>query len=70
MNEITIPLEKYEELLDLKARVAVIAEIIKSEEFIPKETVLRIIGVNKTADLENHICEKSKDISFDGMLGK
>lgn len=31
MNEITIPLEKYEELLDLKARVAVIAEIIKSE---------------------------------------
>lgn len=70
MSEITIPLEKYEELLDLKARVGVIAEIIQSEDFIPKETVLRIIGVNKTFDAEDCICNKEKDISFDGMLGK
>lgn len=67
MSEITIPLEKYEELLDLKARVGVIAEIIQSEDFIPKETVLRIIGV-KTDDAKGSICKKDKDISFEQML--
>ena len=39
--------ERFLELLNIETRVNVLVDIIDQEEFISKETILRIIGTEK-----------------------
>lgn len=43
-NVVVIPLERYNELLDAETRVNIVVERICHEKFIPKETLLWILG--------------------------
>ena len=68
MGEITISIERYNELLDIETRVNVVADILDGKEFVTKETILRIIGTEKEIDVADRIKIKDKELSFKEML--
>ena len=67
MAEITISIERYNELLDIETRVNVVAHLLDGKEFITKETILRIIGTEKAIDVADRIKIKDKELSFKEM---
>ena len=68
MGEITISIERYDELLDIETRVNVVADLLDGKEFVTKETILRIIGTEKAIDVADRIKIKDKELSFKEML--
>ena len=64
MAEITINIERYNELLDIETRVNVVADLLDGKEFVTKETILRIIGTEKSIDVADRIKIKDKELSF------
>ena len=68
MAEITISIERYNELLDIETRVNVVADLLDGKEFVTKETILRIIGTEKAIDVADRIKIKDKELSFNEML--
>ena len=68
MGEITISIERYNELLDIETRVNVVADLLDGKEFVTKETILRIIGTEKAIDVADRIKIKGKELSFKEML--
>ena len=68
MGEITISIERYNELLDIETRVNVVADLLDGKEFVTKETILRIIGTEKAIDVADRIKIKDKELSFKEML--
>ena len=68
MAEITISIERYNELLDIETRVNVVADLLDGKEFVTKETILRIIGTEKAIDVADRIKIKDKELSFKEML--
>lgn len=68
MAEITISIERYNELLDIETRVNVVADLLGGKEFVTKETILRIIGTEKAIDVADRIKIKDKELSFKEML--
>lgn len=68
MGEITISIERYNELLDIETRVNVVADLLDGKEFVTKETILRIIGTEKAIDVADRIKIKDKELSFNEML--
>ena len=67
MGEITISIERYNELLDIETRVNVVADLLDGKEFVTKETILRIIGTEKAIDVADRIKIKDKELSFKEM---
>ena len=68
MGEITISIERYNELLDIETRVNVVADLLDGKEFVTKETILRIIGTEKAIDVADRISIKDKELSFKEMI--
>ena len=67
MGEITISIERYNELLDIETRVNVVADLLDGKEFVTKETILRIIGTEKAIDVADRIKIKDKELSVKEM---
>lgn len=61
--------ERFLELLNIETRVKVLVDIIDQEEFISKETILRILGTEKAIEVADRIRSKDKEMSFEEMLG-
>ena len=59
--------ERFLELLNIETRVNVIVDIIDREEFISKETILRILGTEKAIEVADRIHRKDKEMSFEEM---
>ena len=66
---ITIPTERFSELIKIEARVDILVDMIGRDEFVSKETILRIIGTEKTIEVADRIHRKDKEMSFEEMLG-
>ena len=60
--------ERFLELLNIETRVKVLVDIIDQEEFISKETILRILGTEKAIEVADRIHRKDKEMSFEEML--
>ena len=63
-----MPTERFLELLNIETRVKVVVDIIDHEEFVSKETILRILGTEKANEVADRIHRKDKEMSFDEML--
>lgn len=57
--------ERFLELLNIETRVNVLVDIIDQEEFVSKETILRILGTEKAIEVADRIRRKDKEMSFD-----
>ena len=60
--------ERFLELLNIETRVNVLVDIIDQEEFVSKETILRILGTEKAIEVADRIHRKDKEMSFEEML--
>lgn len=58
---IKIPLQRYEELIQLEARVDSAVGMIRSDEFVNMETILRIIGTGTAIDLAEELHRKDEE---------
>ena len=65
---ITIQVKRFLELIKIETRVNVLVDIIDQEEFVSKETILRILGTEKAIEVADRIHRKDKEMSFDEML--
>ena len=62
-----MPTERFLELLNIETRVKVVVDIIDHEEFVSKETILRILGTEKAIEVADRIHRKDKEMSFEEM---
>lgn len=60
--------ERFLELLNIETRVNVLVDIIDQEEFVSKETILRVLGTEKAIEVADRIRRKDKEMSFEEML--
>lgn len=60
--------ERFLELLNIETRVNVLVDIIDREEFVSKETILRVLGTEKAIEVADRIHRKDKEMSFEEML--
>lgn len=58
---VTIPLERFEELIDIEARQNVLTEYLKNSDYCNKEIVLRIIGTYEAVIQANKIRMKEQE---------
>ena len=68
-SRITITTERFSELIKIETRVDILVDMIGRDEFISKETILRIIGTEKAIEVADRIRRKDKEMSFEEMLG-
>ena len=66
---ITIQVKRFLELIKIETRVDILVDMIGRDEFISKETILRIIGTEKAIEVADRIRRKDKEMSFEEMLG-
>ena len=66
---ITIQAERFLELIKIETRVDILVDMLGRDEFVSKETILRIIGTEKSIDVADRIRRKDKEMSFEEMLG-
>lgn len=57
---VTIPLSKYEQLLDIETRVDVAVERIINDEYCKTEDILRILGTELALQRADEIREEEK----------
>lgn len=72
MNEndnVVIPRDRYDELLDIETRVDVVVDMIARNDYVSMSNVLRILGSEYAIDAANKIEKKTHDFSFKGVLG-
>ena len=67
-SRITITTERFLELIKIETRVDILVDMIERDEFVSKETILRIIGTEKAIDVADRIHKKDKELSFKEML--
>ena len=60
MDTVTIPLGRYEELLDSETRVNVAVECIVNNKYIDNEDILRILGTKLAMKKANEIREENR----------
>ena len=60
MDTVTIPLGRYEELLDTETRVNVAVECIVNNKYIDNEDILRILGTKLAMKKANEIREENR----------
>ena len=68
-SRITITTERFSELIKIETRVDILVDMIGRDEFVSKETILRIIGTEKAIEVADRIHRKDKEMSFKEMLG-
>ena len=66
---ITIQVKRFLELIKIETRVDILVDMLGRDEFISKETILRIIGTEKSIEIADRIHKKDKEMSFEEMLG-
>lgn len=66
---ITIPTEMFSELIKIEMRVDILVDMLGRDEFVSKETILRILGTEKAIEVADRIHRKDKEMSFEEMLG-
>ena len=67
-SRITITTERFSELIKIETRVDILVDMLGRDEFVSKETILRIIGTEKAIEVADRIHRKDKEMSFDEML--
>ena len=67
-SRITITTERSSELITIETRVDILVDMLGRDEFVSKETILRIIGTEKAIEVADRIHRKDKEMSFDEML--
>ena len=65
---ITIQAERFLELIKIETRVDILADMLGRDEFVTKETILRILGTEKAIEVADRIHRKDKEMSFEEML--
>ena len=65
---ITIQVERFLELIKIETRVDILVDMIERDEFVSKETIVRIRGTEKAIEFADRIHEKDKEMSFEEML--
>ena len=68
-SRITITTERFSELIKIETRVDILVDMLGQDEFISKETILRILGTEKAIEVADRIHRKDKEMSFKEMLG-
>ena len=68
-SRITITTERFSELIKIETRVDILVDMLGQDEFVSKETILRILGTEKAIDVADRIHRKDKEMSFKEMLG-
>ena len=66
---ITIQVKRFLELIKIETRVDILVDMLGRDEFVSKETILRIIGTEKAIEVADRIRHKDKEMSFEEMLG-
>lgn len=66
---ITIQVKRFLELIKIETRVDILVDMLGRDEFVSKETILRIIGTEKAIEVADRIRRKDKEMSFEEMLG-
>ena len=61
-SRITITTERFSELIKIETRVDILADILGRDEFVSKETILRILGTEKAIEVADRIHEKDKEL--------
>ena len=72
MNEndnVVIPRDRYDELLDIKTRVDVVVDMIARNDYVSMSNVLRILGSEYALDVAREIEKKTSNLTFKGVLG-
>lgn len=59
-NVVVIPLQRYEELLDIETRVDVAVERINNNKYIHAEDVLRILGTEFALEIADEIKKENE----------
>ena len=67
-SRITITTERFSEFIKIETRVEILVDMIERDEFISKETILRILGTEKAIEVADRIRIKDKELSFEEML--
>ena len=67
-SRITITTERFSELIKIETRVDILVDMLGRDEFVSKETILRIIGTEKAIESADRIRIKDKELSFNEML--
>ena len=67
MGDVTIQVKKFLELIKIETRVDILVDMLGRDEFISKETILRIIGTEKSIEIADRIHKKDKEMSFEEM---
>ncbi len=68
---VTIPLERYETLLDTETRTVVLVDYIKKGSYADQETMMRILGYPKEADkIAARIKEERETFSMRDAAGR
>ena len=67
-SRITITTERFSELIKIETRVDILVDMLGRDEFVSKETILRIIGTEKAIEVADLIHRKDKEMSFKEML--
>lgn len=60
-NVVVIPIQRYDELLDLETRVNVVVERISHEEYLAPESLLWILGTELAVETAYSIEEQKKE---------
>lgn len=71
MNEndnVIIPRDRYDELLDIETRVNVVVDMIARNDYVSMSNILRILGSEYAIDVANDIEKKTHDFSFKGVF--
>lgn len=61
MKEVSIPLDRYEELLNLETRVNVAVERVKHEDCFYMKDLLWILGTEESIDVANEMQKKEDE---------
>ena len=67
-NNVTIPRDRYDELLDIETRVSVVVEMIARNDYISTSNILRILGSEYAIDAAKEIEKKTRNLTFEEVL--
>ena len=67
-SRITITTERFSELIKIETRVDILVDMLCQDEFVSKETILRILGTEKAIEVADRIHRKDKEMSFEEIL--
>lgn len=67
-NNVIIPRDRYDELLDIETRVDVVVDMIARNDYVSMSNVLRILGSEYALDVAKEIEKKTRNLTFEEVL--